>query len=117
MVLNQEAQYVVQDSHADFQEGREEEQSVEDQWDEPDEADFKDVAKENKAAENLNCDDLINIYFCVHLYILGCCPDCRQCVCGKCLGTFQVSHLESHLINKISIFYLFNIYTDIVCLL
>lgn len=47
-----------------FQEGCEEEQSIEDQWDEPDEADCKDMAEENKAEENLNCDDLINIFVC-----------------------------------------------------
>lgn len=47
-----------------FQEGCEEEQSIEDQWNEPDEADCKDVAEENKVEENLNCDDLINIFVC-----------------------------------------------------
>ena len=54
----------MQDSQADLQEGCEEEQSAEDQWDEPDEADCKDVVEENKAGENLNCDDLINISVC-----------------------------------------------------
>ena len=62
---NQEAQFVVQYSQVDLQKGCEEEQSVEDQWDELDETHCKDVAEENKAGENLNCDDLINIFVCV----------------------------------------------------
>ena len=45
--------------------GCEEEQSVEDQLDEPHEADCKDAVEEDKAGENLNLnfDDLINISF------------------------------------------------------
>jgi len=61
---NQEAQSVVQDSQVTLQEGCEGEQSVEDQRDELDEANFKDVAKENKAEKKLNCDDLVNIFVC-----------------------------------------------------
>lgn len=64
---NQEAQSVVQDSQVDLQEGCKEEQSVEDQWDEPHEIDCKDMAEEDKAGENLNCDDLINISVCAEV--------------------------------------------------
>ena len=65
----QEAQSVVQDpdieeSQVDLQEGCKDEQSVEDQFDEPHEADGEDVAEEDRAGENLKCDNLINIYVC-----------------------------------------------------
>lgn len=69
---NQEAQSVVQDldiedSRADLKEGCEEEQSVEDQWDESHEADCKNMAEEDKAGKNLNCDDLTNISVCTSM--------------------------------------------------
>ena len=54
----------MEDTRADLQEGCKEEQSVEDQLDEPHEANFKDMEEEDKAGENLNCDDLI-IFVCV----------------------------------------------------
>ena len=62
----QEAQSVIQDpdieeSQVDLQEGCKEEQSVEDQLDKPHEGDCQDVAEEDRAGENLNCDDLMNI--------------------------------------------------------
>ena len=65
----QEAQSVVQDpdieeSQVDLQEGCKDEQSVEDQFDEPHEVDDEDVAEEDRAGENLKCDNLINIYVC-----------------------------------------------------
>lgn len=53
-----------ENSRVVFQERCEEEKSIEDQWDEPDEVDCKDVVEENKAEENLDCDDLINIFVC-----------------------------------------------------
>lgn len=69
---NQEAQSVVQDleiedSRTDLKEGCEEEQSVEDQWDESHEADCKNMAEEDKAGKNLNCDDLTNISVCTSM--------------------------------------------------
>ena len=54
----------IENTRANLQQGCKEEQSVEDQWDKPHESDCKDVAEEDKARENLNCDDLINISMC-----------------------------------------------------
>ena len=54
----------IKESWVDLQEGYKEEQSVEDQFDEPHEADCEDMAKEDKAGENLKCDNLMNIYVC-----------------------------------------------------
>ena len=67
----QEAESVVQDpdieeSRVDLQEGCKEEQSVEDQLDEPHESDCEDVVEEDRARENLKCDDLMNISVCAN---------------------------------------------------
>ena len=54
----------IEGSRVDLQEGCKKEQSVEDQFDEPHEADCEDVAEEDKVGENLKCDDLMNISVC-----------------------------------------------------
>ena len=54
----------IEESQVDLQEGCKDEQSVEDQFDEPHEADGEDVAKEDRAGNNLKFDNLMNIYVC-----------------------------------------------------